>query len=176
MTLFHLDPLSRTPIYEQLKRQIMTYISVGLLKENDQLPSVRQFAQDLGINPNTVHRVYRELEQTGVLYTVPQKGTFVSGIPDATPKNYEKWTQACYDLCQRAVAWDLDLERCQEIFDEQLIKIKAWKRQQGSLAEEADSSQAKLQPKNKASGPQASQKAEKAAPKRTEKREKGEKK
>lgn len=65
-------------IYEQIKKQIVRYIELGVLKPNDKLPSVRMLASDLGINPNTVARAYQELEQEGIIYTLNKKGVFVS--------------------------------------------------------------------------------------------------
>ena len=66
-------------IFEQIKKQIVRYIELGVLKPNDKLPSVRMLASDLGINPNTVARAYSELEKEGIIYTLNKKGVFVSG-------------------------------------------------------------------------------------------------
>ena len=65
-------------IFEQIKKQIIRFIELGVLKPNDKLPSVRMLASDLGINPNTVARAYSELEQEGIIYTINKKGVFVS--------------------------------------------------------------------------------------------------
>ena len=65
-------------IFEQIKKQIIRFIELGVLKPNDKLPSVRMLASDLGINPNTVARAYAELESEGVIYTLNKKGVFVS--------------------------------------------------------------------------------------------------
>ena len=72
-------------IFEQIKKQIIRFIELGVLKPNDKLPSVRMLASDLGINPNTVARAYAELEKEGIIYTINKKGVFVS---DADNKNY----------------------------------------------------------------------------------------
>lgn len=77
--MFLINLQSKTPIFEQLKRQIIEYIAIGVLKDGDQLPSVRQLAMQLGINPNTVSKAYQELELHGYLYTLKGKGCFVSG-------------------------------------------------------------------------------------------------
>ena len=79
MSLFTLDPRSRQPIYEQLKEQIVRYISLNVLQPGDRMPSVRMLARDLGINPNTVVKTYQELEEEGILVTEPKRGFFVSG-------------------------------------------------------------------------------------------------
>ena len=78
MNIF-LDYDSRTPIYEQIKEQIVLDISRGILKKDDQLPSLRQLSAQLGININTVKRALSELEAQGVIYSVAGKGIFISG-------------------------------------------------------------------------------------------------
>ena len=75
---FHLDPASGVPVYRQLIDQVMGGVAAGWLSAGDQLPTVRQVAVDLSINPNTVVRAYRELEIRGVLETEQGSGTFIS--------------------------------------------------------------------------------------------------
>lgn len=75
--MFMLRPQSKAPIFEQLKSQILEFISLGVLAPNDKLPSVRSLATELGINPNTVSKAYQELELQGYIYTSPGKGCFV---------------------------------------------------------------------------------------------------
>ena len=76
--MFILEPQSRLPIFEQLKAQILEFISLGILAPNDKLPSVRSLANELAINPNTVAKAYQELELQGYVYTMPGKGCFVN--------------------------------------------------------------------------------------------------
>lgn len=78
MNIF-LDYHSRTPIYEQIKEQIILYVNKGVLKEGEQLPSLRQLSATLGININTVKRALSELEAQGAIYSVAGKGIFISG-------------------------------------------------------------------------------------------------
>ncbi len=78
MNIF-LDYHSRTPIYEQIKEQIVLDINRGILKKDDQLPSLRQLSAQLGININTVKRALSELEAQGVIYSIAGKGIFISG-------------------------------------------------------------------------------------------------
>jgi len=75
---FRLDLQSGVPVYRQLIDQVMGGIAAGTLAGGDQLPTVRQVAVDLSINPNTVVRAYRELEIRGTLETQQGTGTFVS--------------------------------------------------------------------------------------------------
>lgn len=67
------------PIYEQIKDGIKQLIYTEVLEADDKLPSVRDLASKLAINPNTISRAYKELEQEGVIYTLSGKGTFISG-------------------------------------------------------------------------------------------------
>src|SRR5260370_1335557 len=75
---FRLDPLSGVPVYRQIIDQVTGGIAAGTLSTGDQLPTVRQLAVDLAINPNTVIRAYRELEIRGVLDTQQGTGTFIA--------------------------------------------------------------------------------------------------
>jgi GntR family transcriptional regulator len=74
---FRLDAQSGVPVYRQLIDQVMGGIAAGTLAAGHQLPTVRQVAVDLSINPNTVIRAYRELEIRGVLETQQGAGTFI---------------------------------------------------------------------------------------------------
>lgn len=75
---FGLDPQSGVPVYRQIIDQVAGGLASGSLAVGDQLPTVRQLAVDLAINPNTVIRAYRELEIRGVLETQQGTGTFIS--------------------------------------------------------------------------------------------------
>ena len=75
---FRLDLGSGVPVYRQIIDQVTGGMAAGTLRGGDQLPTVRQVAVDLSINPNTVVRAYRELEIRGVLETQQGTGTFIS--------------------------------------------------------------------------------------------------
>lgn len=68
------------PIYEQITENFRRLIVSGVLEPDERLPSVRELAQRLAINPNTIQRAYRELEADGYSYSVPGKGSFVSSV------------------------------------------------------------------------------------------------
>lgn len=76
--MFVIDTHSKLPIFEQLKKQILEFISIGILSPNDQLPSVRMLATQIGVNPNTVSKAYQELEAQGYVYTAKGKGCFIA--------------------------------------------------------------------------------------------------
>ena len=75
--MIHLDYRDARPIYAQIADNLRNQISAGVLQPDDRLPSVRELAAELAINPNTIQRAYRELELQGVIATVPGKGCFV---------------------------------------------------------------------------------------------------
>jgi GntR family transcriptional regulator len=66
------------PIYEQIVEKFQVLISKGALKPDSQMPSVRNLAVDLSINPNTIQKAYAELERRGFIYTVKGRGSFIS--------------------------------------------------------------------------------------------------
>lgn len=74
----NLDYQSRIPIYEQIVNNIEKYVAVGILREKSQIPSIRELANNLGINPNTVKKAYDILENRGGIMTISTKGTFIS--------------------------------------------------------------------------------------------------
>ena len=71
------------PIYEQIKDNLRRLIVSGALSADAKLPSVREMATELAINPSTIQRAYRELEQEGYICSVPGKGSFVCGSAEA---------------------------------------------------------------------------------------------
>ena len=85
MIEFHLDGRSGVAPYMQLIHQVRQALRLGLLREGDQLPKVKDVAAGLAINPNTVLKAYRELEYEGLVAARPGIGTFVTGTLDGGP-------------------------------------------------------------------------------------------
>ena len=79
--MVHLDYRDARPIYSQIVDGFREQILGGVLQQGDKLPSVRELAAQLAINPNTIQRAYRELEYQGWIASVPGKGNFVCGVP-----------------------------------------------------------------------------------------------
>ncbi len=77
--MIHIDFRDPRPIYEQVYDALRNLIVSGVLAPGEKLPSVRELASTLAINPNTIQRAYRELESDGYLCSVPGKGSFASG-------------------------------------------------------------------------------------------------
>jgi len=98
---FRLDRRSGVPTYRQLVDQVRQALRLGLLRPGDQLPTVRDVVKQIAINPNTVHRAYRELEHQGLTEGRPGSGTFIrrslSRMPDEQPelqRSLDVWIQA----------------------------------------------------------------------------------
>lgn len=79
----NIDPKSAVPIYRQIIEQVRRMVAAGTLAAGDRLPSVRELAAQLVINPNTAARVYRELERDGLIETRRGDGTYMSGAAEA---------------------------------------------------------------------------------------------
>jgi GntR family transcriptional regulator len=98
---FRLDRKSGVPAYRQIVDQVRQALRLGILKPGDQLPTVRDVVKQIAINPNTVHRAYRDLEAQGLTEGRPGSGTFIrrslSKVPDQQPqlqRDLEKWMRA----------------------------------------------------------------------------------
>jgi GntR family transcriptional regulator len=108
---FTLDQRSGVPAYRQIIDQVMGGIAAGTLRPGDQLPTVRQLAVDLAINPNTVVRAYRELEIREVLATQQGTGTFLTDKKPAVDglERQRRIGQLCGELLSRAGAEGIEL-------------------------------------------------------------------
>lgn len=78
--MIQLNYLDTRPFYQQIKDNVRQLVVSGALKKDEKLPSVRDMAASLAINPNTIQRAYRELESEGYIYTLSGKGTFVAEV------------------------------------------------------------------------------------------------
>ena len=78
--MIQLDLKDPKPLYEQIKYKIKDLIISGVLKPDEKIPSVRELAQTLTINPNTIQKAYKDLESEGIIYSVKGKGNFISPL------------------------------------------------------------------------------------------------
>ena len=76
--MIQIDYQDKRPLYEQVTEKLQSLIVLGILTSDTKLPSVRNLAIDLSINPNTIQRAYQELERLGFIYTVKGRGNFVA--------------------------------------------------------------------------------------------------
>lgn len=124
--MIRIDSSSFIPFYEQVKTQIKKEISIRNLDPDDPLPSIRDLATRLVINPNTVARAYRELEMEGFIYTRKGKGCFVS---DNSSKLLEKernmiLNQIFDRAIEEARRFQLDAEKMSELFQRRLERAR----------------------------------------------------
>ncbi len=119
---FSIDPASRQPICRQLILQIREAIARGKLRPEERLPSVRELSRILVVNPNTIARVYAELEREGILNTRPGSGVFVAnpGSELSRKVRRERLRDAADRLLTEAVHWQFTAD---EVF--QLIQERA---------------------------------------------------
>ena len=92
--MIHLDYRDARPIYAQIIDGFREQIATGVLQPGDKLPSVRELAASLAINPNTIQRSYRRLEMEGWIATVPGKGCFVCGSQAGKEREINRWYTA----------------------------------------------------------------------------------
>ena len=113
---FRLDSQSGVPVYQQIIDQVLGEIAGGGLTAGYQLPTVRQVAVDLSINPNTVVRAYRELEIRGVLETQQGTGTFISQqkVKHDEVERRRQLSQLVSEFVSRAGAAGFTIEELQE--------------------------------------------------------------
>lgn len=93
--MYDIDLQSRTPIYEQLYKKVVELILKRELMPNDKLPSVRELAKELGVNPNTVSKAFQLLERDKVIYSLAGRGSFVAkvnaeAVKDAALSDFDK--------------------------------------------------------------------------------------
>src|ERR1700693_4058058 len=113
---FRLDLHSGVPVYRQIIDQVLGWMATGAVQPGDQLPTVRQVAVDLAINPNTVQRAYREMEIRGVLETQQGTGTFISQqkVKHDEVERQRQLTQLAGEFVSRAGAAGFTIEELQE--------------------------------------------------------------
>ncbi len=112
--MVHLDYRDARPIYSQIVDGFKDQIRAGILQRGERLPSVRELAFQLTINPNTIQRAYRELETTGWIASVPGKGSFVCDAPlleKLEDPRLEEFDRLVQTLEQQGISRDTLIER-----------------------------------------------------------------
>ncbi len=113
-----LDYQDRRPIYEQVTEKFRMLILRGVMPPESRMPSVRQLAMELAINPNTIQRAYMQLEQEGLIYPVKGRGNFVADTEQIRKKSREDCQQELRVVVQKGV--ELGMEE-----DELIYIVKA---------------------------------------------------
>ena len=105
----------RQEVYLQIADRYENYIRLGVLRKGEKLPSVRVAAGEMGVNPNTVQRAFRCLEERGLIETIPKKGVYVSGNLSEMPTPVQPhWRKAILELKESGVT----LEEIQTVIKE----------------------------------------------------------
>lgn len=123
------DYESGVPIYAQIMEQIKHLVAAGRLKPGDQLPTIRQLAVDLRVNPNTVVRAYHELDRQGVISTQQGRGTFIARRPDErrlVEMRKDRLRAMMGGALLEALSLGYEAEEIREAFEKQL---EEWRRE-----------------------------------------------
>ena len=123
----NVDPSSGLPIYLQIVNQVKAGIALGRLQPEDPLPSVRQLAVDLAVNPNTVARAYLDLEYEGIIYKRQGHGTFVSqqGVEMSKNERRRVLSEHVEKALVEGINLGLDERELRDTFERVLEKIMA---------------------------------------------------
>ena len=117
--MFLVNPKSKQPLYEQLVEQLRKQLFLGIVKAGQALPSVRQLATELGINPNTIQKAYRRMEAEGMIISVPGKGSFISDdLADMLKKQRDEQLQKTRQQIRTCREMGLNKETIENLIDE----------------------------------------------------------
>ena len=117
--MFLVNPKSTQPIYEQLVEQLRRQLFLGVVQAGQALPSVRQLATELGINPNTIQKAYRRMEAEGMIISVPGKGSFISDdLADTLKKKRDEQMEKTRTQIRTCRDMGLDKQLIEKLTDE----------------------------------------------------------
>ena len=116
--MIHINARDSRPIYEQIKEGLCRLILSGALPTGERLPSVRELAGQLAINPNTIQRAYRELELEGFIYSMPGKGSFVSPLEQVDHSRIDGKKAQFREAARELMGLGLDKETLIAMLDE----------------------------------------------------------
>ncbi|MDI6784193.1 MAG: GntR family transcriptional regulator [bacterium] len=122
----NIDPSSGYPIYLQIINQIKYSIAMEAIKSGDRLPSVRELASQLRVNPNTVAKAYTELEREGIVFTKRGEGTFVSdtGVSISEEEKEKIIAEMLNRTLVQAYHFNLSANKVKHIFENEIGKIE----------------------------------------------------
>lgn len=112
--MIHLDYRDSRPMYEQVRDGFRRLIIQGLLAVDEKLPSVRELAGSLAINPNTIQRAYRQLEAEGYIYVIAGKGSFVAGVPEKESVRKEELLEKLSEILEELYYLNVSEEELEE--------------------------------------------------------------
>ena len=115
--MIQIDYRDARPIYEQIVERYQFLILKNILEPGEKMPSVRQMAAELSINPNTIQRAYAMLEAEGYIVSVRGKGSFVAGSQALYEKKEQEWLGKLRGLLEEGKALGIPGQRCHEQVD-----------------------------------------------------------
>src|SRR5262245_44704461 len=130
-----LNPASGIPLYLQLIEQVKHSIETGAIRAGEQLPSVRQMAEELLINPNTVARAYRELEHEGIIELKHGSGAFIRKSIMPRAKLMQKAQTVVRSALDQLESFDLTEDEIRRLLQSELASRRASKKQRKTYAE-----------------------------------------
>jgi GntR family transcriptional regulator len=122
---FRIDNASDRPVYQQIIDQIKRDIALGRLIKDEKLPTVRQLAKQLAINPNTIAKAYRQLEQEGIIVTKPGTGAFVASLDSNLSRSVRRKivSEELERIAIEAFHMQIDRQTLLELFDSAVEKF-----------------------------------------------------
>jgi len=122
---FRIDNASDRPVYQQIIDQIKRDIALGRLIKDEKLPTVRQLAKQLAINPNTIAKAYRQVEREGIIVTKPGTGAFVASLDSNLSKSVRKKiaSEELERIVIEAFHMQIDRQTLLELFDSAVEKF-----------------------------------------------------
>lgn len=122
---FRIDNTSDRPVYQQIVDQVKRDIALGRLVKDEKLPTVRHLAKQLAINPNTIARAYRQLEQEGIIVTKPGAGAFVANLDSNLSRSVRKKivSDELQQIAIEAFHMQLDRQTLLELFNSAVKKF-----------------------------------------------------
>lgn len=124
MNAFRINEKSVVPIWIQIRKRLVYLISAGKFERGERLPSVRELSVQLGVNYNTVNKVYQDLERDGYIYTQRGRGTYVSDLKGVKLSAVDGDVEAlAVDFVQQALTQGMSSEDIHDLVSEQLILL-----------------------------------------------------
>lgn len=120
--MIHIDYKDSRPLYEQISNKLATLILHGVFEPDSQLPSVRNLAVELAINPNTIQKAYADLERKGYTYSVKGKGNFVSDTSKIQEEKKMEVMEKLKSLLKEASELGIGLEEMEQLLKQSYSK------------------------------------------------------
>lgn len=117
--MIQIDFGDHRPLYEQICDKIKELIISGSLEENEKIPSVRELAMSIAINPNTIQKAYKQLENEGYIYSIKARGSFVKGRGETPDKaKIRELTGQIEPIVRELCFLGIEKEKLQKLIDE----------------------------------------------------------